>query len=128
MLDPLIRLQAGDMQDLQVSHLYTEWDDPAFAESSSAGVASGYTEWSTPSRTPSLTFSWDWTYDRQSQRIEGHWRSLRTNLRVVGPGGEDLGDECTRLCAARLMTRAQWERCIADALGVELAMPVDSRH
>lgn len=128
MFDPLIRLQAGDMQGLQVSHLLTEWDDPASAANPANGVASGYTEWSTPGRTPSLSFGWDWSYDHRSQRLEGHWRSLRTNLRVVGPDGEDLGDECTRLCAARLLTRAQWERGVAEALGVSLAMPVDSRH
>ncbi len=116
------------MQALQIAHLYTEWDDPVFGESTSSGVASGYTEWSTPNRTPSLSFSWDWTYDRQSQRLEGHWRSLRTNLCIVGPGGQDLGEEGTRLCVARLATRAQWERAIASALGVALAMPVDSRH
>lgn len=128
MLDPFIRLQAGDMQDLQVAHIFSDWDEPVSAAGAPSGVASGYTEWSAPQRSPSLSFSWDWTYDRQSRRLEAHWRSLRTNLMVVGPDGAELGDECTRLCAARLLTRARWELGIADALGIALAMPADSRH
>lgn len=130
MIDPLVRLRIEELQDLQHVHLYSEIDDDDDTRMppAAAGTVNGVTEWATPERIGALSFSWDWTYDRSSQRLQGHWHSLRTNLRVVGPAGEDLGEECTRLCVARLMTRVCWEHVVADALGLALAMPPDARH
>jgi hypothetical protein len=127
MLDPFVRLRTGDMQELRVVHLFSEWDDPASAAAAS-GIASGYTEWSTPGRSPSLSFAWDWTYLHATRRLEAHWRSLRTNVRVLGPDGAELSDEGTRLQVARLMTRAGWEQVVAEALGVPLDLPLPTRH
>ena len=128
MIDPLIRLRIDELQNLQQVHVYSEIEADEHAPPAAAGSVDGVTEWATPEPTGAISFSWDWTYDRRSQRLQGHWHSLRTNLRVVGPAGEDLGEECTRLCVARLMTPVCWEHVVANALGLTLAMPPDGRH
>ena len=129
MFDPLIHLRLEDLQGLEHAHLYSELD-PESSPSQAArfGLLSGSTEWASEDRVPALSFSWDWDYDRQGQRFEAHWSTLRTNLRVVDADGTDLGVECTRLCVARLMTRASWEQVIAQSLGLALLMPFDVRH
>ncbi|WP_458233053.1 DUF4902 domain-containing protein [Roseateles sp. P5_E8] len=128
MIDPLIRLRTEDLLELQHVHLYSELDGNPLAPGVKAGTVSGYTEWASANRQPALSFSWDWTYSPETQRLQAQWSSLRTNLRVVDSEGEDLGVECTRLCVARLMTRASWERVIAESLDLALTMPPDSRH
>lgn len=125
-MDPLIRKRVDELQSLNATHLYSEIDPEAGAQA--AGELYGTTEWATPERSGALSFSWDFSHDAKSQRLTGHWHTLRTNLRVVGDEGEDLGDECTRLCVARLMTRACWEHVVGDALALALAMPPDARH
>ena len=128
MIDPLIRLRTEDLLELQHVHLYSELDGDPLDPGAKAGTVSGYTEWASANRQPALSFSWDWTYSPETQRLQAQWSSLRTNLRVVDSQGEDLGVECTRLCVARLMTRASWERVIAESLDLALTMPPDSRH
>ncbi|WP_326542877.1 DUF4902 domain-containing protein [Pseudorhodoferax sp.] len=128
MYDPLIRLRAERLQEIHVAHLHSEQDDGAEPAGMRVQETSGYTEWATPEHLPALSFGWDWTYDRRSRRLQAHWTSLRTNLRVVDVAGDDLGDECIRLCVARIMTRACWERVVAQSLGLALVMPPDSRH
>jgi hypothetical protein len=128
MFDPLIRLRPEDLLELQHVHLYSELDSESTNPHAKAGTVCGYTEWASANRQPALSFSWDWVYDPGTQRLQAQWSSLRTNLRVVDAQGEDLGVECTRLCVARLMTRASWERVIAESLGLVLTMPPDSRH
>lgn len=128
MFDPLIRLRPEDLLELQQVHLYSELDGDSAGPHAHSGSVTGYTEWASANRQPALSFSWDWTYSPQSQFLQAHWSSLRTNLRVVDAQGEDLGADYTRLCVARLMTRASWERVIADNLGFALSLHTDAPH
>lgn len=120
MIDVHIRLQIDALNARSQVHLYSQFIRPESDEVRSGSV-SGLTEWSSEDGIPALSFSWDWSYDRRLRCIEGHWDTLRTNLRLVDAAGEDLGDECVRVCVARLMNRHQWERQVADALALDIA-------
>lgn len=124
MIDPFVRLRLEEFNGLSHRHLYSEVD----GELPPTQHLSGYTEWISNSGKPALSFSWDWNYDRGSQRLQAEWDSLRTNLKVIDQDGADLGDDCTRLYVARQMDQAQWERVIADTLGLEISSGADSRH
>jgi hypothetical protein len=129
MFDPLIRLRLDELQGLQHQHRYSELDpQQSMLRLPPLGLLSGSTEWASEGRMPVLSFSWDWDYDRQAQRLEAHWHSLRTNLRVLDADGGDPGFAGTRMFLSRLLTNAHWERVVAHSLDLPLSMPVDARH
>ena len=125
---PFVRLAVEELNRLQLVHLFSEFDAPADASTASPHAVDGYTEWLSAERFPALTFTWDWTYDHQGNRIQAHWSSLHTNLRVLDEDGQDMTADCALLYVARLLTRASWEHAVADALNLHLVMPPDSRH
>jgi hypothetical protein len=119
MLDVHLRLGVTACGQLQPEHLHTFSDPP---EPGAAGAeVRGQTEW-VAAAPRTLTFSWDWAYDPHTRVLQGLWHTLRTNLQVVEDDGTDLGDACTRLCVARLMTRVRWEHVVARALDLPLRL------
>lgn len=127
MINPLVRLSVAELQARHTVHLYSEIDRLEPTEQS-FGTVTGFTEWASQHLSPSLSFSWDWTYDHRSQMVQGHWQSLRTNVRLVDEDGTDLSPGLMRQCVARLMTQLCWERVIADAVGLTLAPAAGARH
>ena len=128
MFDPHVKLGIAAAGELAPAHLYSKADadsaspdDPRGA-GAVAAVTRGVTEW-VAQADRQVSFGWDWEYDPNSRRLLGLWHTLRTNLKVVDDEGQDLGDSVTRLCAARLMTRAQWERALGEALGLPVSLP-----
>ena len=124
MFDPRIKLDIAAAGALVPVHTYSTPDpEPPGAEGGTATVITrGVTEWVADAERQ-VSFGWDWEYDPGSRRLQGLWHTLRTNLVVVDDEGQELGESCTRLCAARLMTRAHWEKVLGVALGLPVALP-----
>ncbi len=125
MLDIYVRLHIDDLRELRTSHLYSELENGLELDEPDAALLRGFTEWSAPAERV-LSFGWDWSFDPEAGVMLGEWASLRTNLMVIDDAGLDMGQDCTRLCVARLMTRARWERAVATSLALPLRMPPES--
>jgi Domain of unknown function (DUF4902) len=115
MFDVHVRLRIEDLASLPVEHIYSELEEAG----GETGLISGFTEWRAQA-TRLVSCGWDWTYESASAQLSAQWSSLRTNLMVVDDAGQDMGVECARLCLARLMTHARWERVVAGELGLPL--------
>ncbi len=128
MFDPRIKLDVAAAGALLPEHLYSKADDDGSdgPDGEDGGVVvvvtRGVTEW-VAEGDRQVSFGWDWVYDPNSHRLQGLWNTLRTNLAVVDDEGKELGEACVRLCAARLMTHAHWERVLSEALGLPVLLP-----
>lgn len=119
MFDAYARLPLHLFQQLTPAHLYSEADDAQDGEAATGpnDTVQGFTEWTAPGER-ALTFGWDWSFEPRTGQWSGHWETLRTNLMVTGPNGEDLGTECTRTCVSDLMRQVQWDLAVAEALSL----------
>jgi hypothetical protein len=122
MFDAYVRLSIANVHDLQVTHIHSELEDMLPAQADQAQpMLQGFTEWSAPGDR-AISFGWDWTFEPDKNRLLARWTTLRTNLMLIDESGTDLGNDCMRLCVARLMTRACWEDTISGLLGLQLKL------
>lgn len=122
MFDAYVRLSIENLQGLKITHVHSEMEDVLSPDADQAQpMVQGFTEWSAPGDR-AISFGWDWTFEPDKNRLLARWTTLRTNLMLIDEDGSDLGNDCMRLCVARLMTRVCWEETISELLGLALKL------
>lgn len=114
-----VPLRIDEIEGLLPKHLISEFDEKT-SEPTITGDAplTGMTEWSAPWHSRQLSFGLDFYYYPVRRQLEGRWTTLRTNVIVIDETGVDQGEDCLRLCVARMMTRVNWEIEVVEALGI----------
>ena len=120
--DGLVRIPASELSHLRLSHLQSEVDVPedefATADSLLGAVpaqATGYTEW-VGADDPGISLGWDWIVGGALGVLALRPLSIRTNVMLVDPQGEDLGEPATVQLLAGYLAGWDWQSAVLEQL------------